>query len=368
MLAALKCDCAYLALDPLLPDLRREALLHIGKPVVLVTPEGIRRLNVAEPPFRSCQSPHDAAYVVFTSGSTGVPKAVCAPHRAISRLVCDVDFVRLGSDTRFLQLAPLSFDASTLEIWGPLLNGGAIVVHSQDVPDFAELGRTIVEHGVTTAWLTASLFNQIVDTAPDILRPLRELVTGGEALSVPHVVRALAALPQTDLVNGYGPTEGTTFTTVFRIPKDFSPSMQRVPIGRPLPDTQVYVLDDQQQLLPVGVPGEIYIGGAGLALGYLGDEALTREKFVLDLISGDANARLYRSGDRGRLLPDGNLDFIERIDDQMKIRGYRIEPSEIEIMLSRLPGVANAAVTVQHNAPTNRRLMAYVVPEAGAAL
>jgi amino acid adenylation domain-containing protein len=363
MLAILKCDCAYLPLDPKLPEARRRLLLGIAGPTLLITTDGIVRLRSEGPRCPDVRLPDGVAFVLFTSGSTGVPKAVCVPHRAVARLVREVDYMRLAPDIRFLQLAPLSFDASTLEIWGPLLNGGTVVIHPEDVPDLAELGRTIDRNGVTTAWLTASLFNQVIDTTAEILRPLQELVTGGEALSVPHVLRALAALPETSLINGYGPTEATTFTTTFRIPRDFGPGTRRVPIGRPLPDTQVYVLDEHQQLVPIGVPGEIYIGGDGLALGYLGDEALTAAKFVSDPISNQPGARLYRSGDLGRMLPDGNLDFIERLDRQVKIRGYRIELGEIESALLRCPGVSRAVVVVDENSPADKRLVAYVVPD-----
>ena len=363
MLAILKCGCGYLPLDPKLPETRKQLLLQIAGASFVVTPERVARPKACGDCSVPDRLPEGAVYVLFTSGSTGVPKAVCVPHRAVARLVCDVDYVRLSADTRFLQLAPLSFDASTLEIWGPLLNGGAVVVHPEDIPDFAELGRTISQYGVTTAWLTASLFNQVVDTAPEILRPLRELLTGGEALSVPHVVHALSALPETTLINGYGPTEATTFSTTFTIPRDFAPDAQRVPIGRPLPDTQVYVLDERQQPLPIGVPGEIYIGGDGLALGYLGEEALTTAKFVPDRLGGGSGARLYRTGDRGRMLPDGNLDFIERLDSQVKIRGYRIEPGEIESTLLRCRGVS-ASVVVPESSQIGKRLLAYVVPDA----
>jgi aspartate racemase len=266
-----------------------------------------------------------------------------------------------------LQLAPLCFDASTLEIWGPLINGGAVIVHPQDLVDVTELGRTIADRGVTTAWLTATLFNQVIDTAPEILRPLRELLTGGEALSVPHVVRALAAFPDTTLSNGYGPTEATTFSTTFAIPRDFAAAARSVPIGRPLPDTQVYVLDERQQPLPIGVPGEIFIGGTGLANGYLGDPALTAAKFVPDTISGQPGARLYCTGDCGRLLADGTLDFIGRWDRQVKIRGFRIEPGEIESMLAQHPSVRNVAVTVWNDDAGNRGLAAHVVAKPGLA-
>jgi aspartate racemase len=358
MLAILKCGCAYLPLAPTLPQARLDGLLRIARPSVLLNAEGITRL--AAPALLDEALPPDAAYVLFTSGSTGAPRAVCVSHRAVTRLVCGVDYVRLDAHTRFLQLAPLSFDASTLEIWGPLLNGG-VVVHAEDLPAFAELGRTIAGQGVTSAWLTASLFNQVITTAPEILRPLRELLTGGEALSVPHVLRALAELPDTTLINGYGPTETTTFATTFTIPRPFDPSARRVPIGRPLPNTQVYVLNELGQPQPIGVAGEIYIGGDGVALGYRGAGSLTAARFVPDPFSGRPGARLYRTGDRGRWLPDGTLDFIERCDRQVKIRGFRIEPGEIESVLVQHPSVREAFVTAPDERAGERRLVAYVV-------
>jgi amino acid adenylation domain-containing protein len=366
MLAILRCDCAFLPLDPKLPELRQQQLLQHAGASLLITTADIIRLPSASATNGHGAAAKRAAYVLFTSGSTGVPKLVCVPHQAVVRLVGDVNYVRLAADTRFLQLAPLSFDACMLEIWGPLLNGAVVVFHPQDVPDCAELGRTIDKHSVTTAWLTASLFNQVIDTAPEILRPLRELLTGGEALSVPHVVRALTALPTTRLTNGYGPTEATTFSTTFEIPWDFDPRTPRVPIGQPLPDTQVYVLDAQRQLVPIGVPGEIYIGGAGLAVGYLGDNAITAERFVPDHISGRPGARLYRTGDCGRMLPDGNLDCIGRFDRQVKIRGYRIELGEIESALLRCPGVSAAVAIVTEKPPSDKRLRAFVVPDETA--
>jgi aspartate racemase len=360
MAAILKSGGAYLPLDPKLPSDRRTLMLQAAGSSLLLTTEGIARVGSGP---QQCPDllPEDAACVLFTSGSTGVPKPVCVPHRAIARLVCNVEYVRLNADTRFLQLAPLAFDASSLEIWGPLLNGGAVIIHPEDVPDFAALGRTIASHGVTTAWLTASLLNQIIDAAPEILRPLRQLLTGGEALSVPHVVRALAALPSTTLINAYGPTEGTTFSTTFTIPRDFDFAVGRVPIGRPIPGTQVYVLDEYQQPLPNGVPGEICIGGTGLAASYLGDAALTAAKFVPDTISGLPDARLYRTGDCGRLLADGTLDCIGRLDRQVKVRGFRIEPGEIEAALLKHPCVAQAVVIAREDTPGDKRLVAYVV-------
>jgi amino acid adenylation domain-containing protein len=358
MLASLKCGCAYLPLDPKLPKARLDVLLGIAKPSVLVDAEGIARLESKATPVDSL--PPEAAYILFTSGSTGEPKAVCVPHRAVIRLVCDADYVRLDRETRVLQLAPLAFDASTFEIWGPLLNGGTVVIHPEDLPTFDELGRTIAAHAVTGAFLTTALFNQIIATAPQILRPLRELLTGGETASVPHVLRALAELPNTALVHVYGPTETTTFTTSFRIPRDFDPAARRVPIGRPLPSTQVYVLNELGQPQPIGVPGELFIGGEGLAFGYRGDDSLTATRFVSDPFSAQPGARLYRTGDRVRWLADGVLDFIERCDRQVKIHGYRIEPGEIEWVLAQHSAVREVFVTVLGETAGERRLVAYV--------
>jgi amino acid adenylation domain-containing protein len=366
MLAILKCRCAYLPLDPKLPAARRNALLGAVSPQALLTQGAVARL--AAPPSRdtsAAPSAGDDAYVMFTSGSTGVPKAVYAPHRAVTRLVCGVEYVRLDAETRVLQLAPLSFDASTLEIWGPLLNGGTVVVHPQDLPALVDLGHTMARHGVTTAWLTASLFNRVIDTAPEILRPLRQVLTGGEALSVPHVVRALAALPETTIVNGYGPTETTTFATTLTIPRTYDPSSVRVPIGTPIPHTQVYVLDAHRDLQPIGVAGEIHIGGDGL--GRLADAELEAAAFVPDPFSVGAAARLYRTGDRGRLLADGTFEFIERLDRQVKIHGHRIEPGEIEAVLGRHPDVREVAVLATTDAAGERRLVAYVVLAAATA-
>jgi amino acid adenylation domain-containing protein len=361
MLAIMRCDCAFLPIDSKLPKVRQDQLLQIAAAELQVTPDGVVRLPSSGSHATDRAVPESGAYVLFTSGTTGVPKAVCVPHKAVVRLVCDVDYVRLDPKTRLLHLAPLSFDACMLEIWGALLNGGTIVVHPDDVPDLVELGVTIAKHGVTTAWLTASLFNHVIDTNPELLRPLRELLIGGEALSVPHVARARTLLPGTTLTNGYGPTEAATFTATFKIPHDFDPKAPRVPIGRPLPDTQVYVLDEYGEPQPTGVAGEIYIGGSGVALCYLGDEVLTSAKFLPDNFGGRSGGRLYRTGDLGRLLADGNLDFLGRLDDQVKIRGFRVEPGEVAAVLGEHPSVQDAAVIAWSEDDGTRRLAAYVV-------
>jgi amino acid adenylation domain-containing protein len=361
MLAIMRCDCAFLPIDSTLPRVRQDQLLRLAAAELMVTADSVVRLPSSGSHATDRVVPESAAYVLFTSGTTGVPKAVCVQHKAVVRLVCDVDYVRLDPKTRFLHLAPLSFDACMLEIWGALLNGGTIVVHPDDVPDLVKLDVTIAKHGVTTAWLTASLFNHVIDNDPELLRPLRELLIGGEALSVQHVARARTLLPDTTLTNGYGPTEAATFTTTFKIPHHFDPKALRVPIGRPLPDTQVYVLDEYGELQPTGVPGEIYIGGSGVALCYLGDEVLTSAKFLPDNFGGRSGGRLYRTGDLGRLLADGNLDFLGRLDDQVKIRGFRVEPGEVAAVLGEHPFVQDAAVIAWSEDDGTHQLAAYVV-------
>jgi amino acid adenylation domain-containing protein len=308
------------------------------------------------------------AYVIYTSGSTGRPKGTEIPHHAVVRLVCDVDYVGLGPEQTLLHAANLAFDASTFEIWGALLNGGRVALYPDSVPNGAGLQRAIAQYGVTTLWLTAALFNAVVDEDPALLRGARQVLTGGEALSVPHVVKALATLPETRLFNGYGPTESTTFATTWPIPPDFDARARAVPIGRPIRATRLYVLDPEFQPVPVGVVGQLYISGAGLARGYLKRPELTAERFLPDPFGDVPGARLYRTGDLVRYLPDGALDFVGRADDQVKVRGFRIELGEVEAALLAHPDVAQAAVIARRDRSGAQALVAYAAPRAGCAL
>ncbi|MGH8027450.1 MAG: beta-ketoacyl synthase N-terminal-like domain-containing protein, partial [Pseudoxanthomonas sp.] len=292
------------------------------------------------------------------SGSTGMPKGVQIEHRSIVRLVGDVDYVRLEADTCFLHAAPLGFDASTLELWGPLLNGGRCAIFDAPVPDARSLAATIGELGVTSAWLTAALFNSIIDEDPQTLRGLRELLTGGEALSPRHVRSALQALPGLRLSNGYGPTECTTFATTYAIPRELPGDAATIPIGRPIADTSLQVLDANGSPVARGESGELYIGGRGVARGYLGRPELDAERFVTDA----GGQRLYRTGDLVRWREDGVLLFLGRADQQVKIRGFRIEPGEIEAVLSSHADVQACAVVAREGAGSDKRLVAYVVP------
>jgi amino acid adenylation domain-containing protein len=353
ILASLKAGAAYVPVDPALPAARRDFILRdcaariaIADPDAALPDEVTRLATEAPPPagaLPAAAGAEDVAYVMYTSGSTGTPKGVLVPNRAVVRLVRGTDYARFDASRVFLQLAPTGFDASTFEIWGALLNGGTLVIAAPALAtDPAGLRRTIAAHGVTTLWLTAGLFNTLVDHDPGVLAGVEEILTGGEALSVPHVHRAQAALPETTFINGYGPTENTTFSCTHRIPRDLPEDLRSIPIGRPIANTRAYVVDRGLAPVPYGIAGELVVAGDGLALGYLGRPDLTEAAFVPAPALGEA--RVYRTGDYVRRLPDGTLDYLGRRDGQVKIRGFRIEPGEIEAALAAVPGVEQAAV------------------------
>ncbi len=300
------------------------------------------------------------AYVIYTSGSTGRPKGVEVTHRGVLRLVRGASYVPFDSRAVFLLLAPVSFDASTFEVWGALLNGARCVVFPDMLPTTEALGRVLADEGVTVLWLTASLFNAIVDDDPRVLAPVEQLLIGGEALSPSHVRRAYDALPRVRIVNGYGPTESTTFTCCHGIPRELPDELTSIPIGAPIANTRVHVVDSRFELQAPGVPGELCVGGDGLARGYLHRPDLTAERFVPDPFGGNGG-RLYRTGDLVRWLGDGTIEFLGRLDEQVKIRGFRIEPGEIEAVLRQHPAVSEAVVLVRESVATGKRLVAWVV-------
>jgi amino acid adenylation domain-containing protein len=313
------------------------------------------------PPPRPALAADDTAYVMFTSGSTGQPKGVQVPHRGIVRLVRGQDYVNMGPNQAWLQLSPTSFDASTLELWAPLLNGGRCIVVEESVPTPAVLSAVIKREGATSAWLTSSLFNMLVEEEPECLAGLAQILIGGEALSPAHLRRAIDRLPEVRMVNGYGPTENSTFTCCHQITRaDVEPG-RSVPIGRPIGNTTVMVLDRDGHPTPIGVAGELVTGGAGVALGYLGLPDQTTQRFLPDPASAEPGALCYRTGDRVRWRSDGLLEFLGRFDDQVKINGHRIEPGEIAAVLAEHPAVRQAAVVPQRGATGDMQLIAYVV-------
>ena len=380
LLGILKAGGAYLPLDPSYPSERLAFMLDDVRAPVLLTQSALLprigqhthtgttvRLDadwpiIAQNPTTAPSTglhPANTAYVIYTSGSTGTPKGVVVNHRNIVRLVREANYVDLTSDDVFLHLAPLSFDASTFEIWGALLNGAKLVVYPDGTIDLSRLKQTIAQSGISVMWLTAALFHQVVDEDVLALAGLKKLLAGGDVLSVPHVRQVNASLPGCALINGYGPTEGTTFSVCHTLTQagDVDAS---VPIGRPISNARIYVLDGGLQPVPAGVAGELYIAGAGLARGYLGRRGLTAERFLADP-SDPPGSRMYRTGDLARWRPDGVLDFIGRADQQIKMRGFRIEPGEIEAAFVRHPSVAQAAVIARSDGPGGKRLVAYVV-------
>ncbi|MCB1032516.1 MAG: amino acid adenylation domain-containing protein, partial [Acidobacteria bacterium] len=384
LLAILKAGGAYVPIDPDYPAERCAFLVEDVGADTLVTDSELQAVVpgfpgrtilldrdaddiAAEPdtPLEPSTGPRDLAYVLFTSGSTGRPKGVAVEHRSVVRLVRESRFARLGPEEVLLLLAPVSFDASTLELWGSLLNGGSLVVFPAGKPSLEELGETLRRHGVSTLWLTAGLFHLMVDQRLEDLASLRQLLAGGDVLSPGHLRRLLAAHPHCLAINGYGPTENTTFTTTHAMgrPEEVADS---VSIGRPIASTRVYVLDPGLRPVPIGVAGQLWAAGEGLARGYFRRPALTAAAFVPDPFAAEPGARLYRTGDRVRLLADGRLEFLGRIDGQVKIRGFRVEPGEIETVLATHPAVREVVVVPKEDPSGGRRLVAYWVAEAEA--
>jgi len=380
LIAILKAGGAYVPLDMDYPRERVAQMAADAKPKVVLAQkkflEKLREAGVAAPivcfedewstsggerPTSDAKitNAESLAYVLYTSGSTGEPKGVAVPHRAVVRLVKNNNFASITEKEVFLAFAPISFDASTLEIWGPLLNGGKLVIFPPQAASLEELGKAIKQSGVTTLWLTSGLFHQMVEHQIESLKGVRQLLAGGDVLSVSHVLTALKQLPETKLINGYGPTENTTFTACHLIPQDWDGS-RPVPIGKPISNTTVYVLDRQMQPVPQGAVGELYTGGDGLARGYLNAPEMTATKFVTNPFGV---GRLYRTGDLVRFLHDGTLEFVGRADHQVKIRGFRIELGEIEARLAQHPRISATIVIARSDMPGGKALVAYYVSE-----
>ncbi|WP_435865720.1 amino acid adenylation domain-containing protein, partial [Streptomyces xanthochromogenes] len=304
--------------------------------------------------------PDQWLYVMFTSGSTGVPKGVAVTHRNVAELALDHRW-RRAAHQRVLFHSPHTFDASTFELWAPWLTGGTVAVAPAGVLDTAALAAVLAEESITGLWLTAGLFRLVAEEDPAAFTGLGEVWTGGDVVPPEAVRRVMDACPDLQVVNGYGPTETTTFASAHpvRRPFDYAGAL---PIGRPLDNTRLYVLDDHLGLVAPGVPGELYIAGAGLARGYLRRPAQTAERFVADP-HGPAGTRMYRTGDLVRWSRDGEIEYLGRADQQVKLRGFRIEPGEIESALVAHPSVAQAAVVVREDRPGDKRLVAYVVGE-----
>jgi amino acid adenylation domain-containing protein/non-ribosomal peptide synthase protein (TIGR01720 family) len=390
LLGILKAGAAYLPLDPTYPKERISFMLADSQAQVLLTQqkfvEGFAESGVKtvcldqdwelidhqnqENPTSNVTA-ENLAYVIYTSGSTGTPKGVPVPHRAVNRLVCNTNYVQFTTTDRTAQASNTSFDAATFEIWGSLLHGATLVGVPQNVLlsplDFASY---ISEQKINILFLTTALFNQLANIVPQAFKDLRYLLFGGEAVD-PKTVKAVLTngAPQ-NLLHVYGPTESTTYSCFYPV-EDVPEGAITLPIGRPISNTQIYILNEQLQPVSVGTPGEIYIGGDGLARGYLNRPELTAERFISHPFhnpkSQIQNPKLYKTGDLARYLPDGNIEFVGRVDNQVKIRGFRIELGEVEAALSQHPDIQQAVVIVREDVPGDKRLVAYFVADSASA-
>ncbi|HEX5752319.1 MAG TPA: amino acid adenylation domain-containing protein, partial [Archangium sp.] len=386
LLGILKAGAAYVPLDPSYPQQRLAFMLEDTQARVVVAqrhlaqslPLGDRALVCLDEdqqligqqptaPLSLSVDSMQAAYVIYTSGSTGKPKGVCVPHQAVVRLVRNTNFIQLVETDRVGQASNASFDAATFELWGALLNGARVVGVPKEIAlDARALGEHLERTRINVLFVTTALFNQVARERPQSFSVLRQLHFGGEASDPKWVREVLNKGAPGKLLHVYGPTESTTFATWYHV-EQVAQNVTTVPIGGGLSNTTLYVLDRNGQPVPVGVPGELYIGGEGLAWGYLHRPELTAEKFVPHPFATQPGERLYRTGDVVRWLPGGNIEFVGRVDSQVKVRGFRIELGEVESALVGYPGVGEAVVMVREDSPGDRRLVGYVVAREGQA-
>lgn len=379
MIAVARLGAAYVPVRPSDPEERRKLVLSDSEALVLLDdaaaePLGdVLQLPLAVydaalpdsgPAWQETDAASTPAYIMYTSGSTGRPKGVAVSVENVLRLAHQPDFVELGPGDVVLQTGSLTFDASTLEVWGSLLNGAALhLVDEHVLLDITALREAIDASGATVMWMSAPLFSQIVDSDPGVFGTLRQLLVGGDVLPPRQIRAVVEACPGIRIINGYGPTENTTFSTTYRIPDDV-PADRAIPIGRPIGHSSAYVLSGTGRLQPIGVPGELHVGGRGVALGYVNRDDLTAAAFLDDPFA--EGGRMYRTGDLVRLNDELDIEFIGRVDHQVKVRGYRVELSEIELAVRSLEYVRDVVIEARTPEGGTLRLVAFYAADGDA--
>ncbi|NOG44269.1 MAG: amino acid adenylation domain-containing protein [Calditrichaeota bacterium] len=380
-IAILKAGGVYVPLDTSYPKERLTFMLEDSNAVILLSQEQladklpetdiqilnvdfseekINKINKTTNPDINISS-GEKAYIIYTSGSTGKPKGVVVPHKAITRLVLNTNYVDFSKSIVMAQVSNASFDAATFEIWGALLNGGKLVgIKKEIMLSTKNFVAELRKHKINTSFVTVAFFNQIISEVPDAFKTFDTLMFGGEAATPSSVYKAFKSGPPKRLLNGYGPTENTTFSCWYEV-KNIEENATNVPIGKPIANSTCYVLDKNLKIVPVGVPGELFVGGDGLALGYHDREDLTNERFIADPFSKKPGARMYKTGDLVAYLEDGNIEFISRIDQQVKLRGFRIELGEIESILKNHPEIDESIVLARKNKNDETQLVAYII-------
>ena len=372
ILGILKAGGCYVPIDPEYPERRINYILKDSECRILLSQdkfmmlpfEGVKILNMNSPDsYAHNKSNPDnfndsssLAYIMYTSGTTGNPKGSMILHKGVTRLVKNTNYITLSAADRILLTGALVFDASTFEIWGALLNGGTLyMVDKQTILDPKALGEALKKDEITVLWLTSALFTHIAELRTDIFKYLKYLLVGGDILSAAHINKVRNDNPSLKVINGYGPTENTTFSTTFLIDRDYD---NNIPIGKPISNSSAYIFDRNMNYQPVGVTGELYVGGDGLSKGYINRDDLNQKSFIAH--PNKSGETIYRTGDYARWLPDGNIEFHGRADNQLKINGFRVEIGEIEAVISEIEGVIETVVKPIKIEEGDKRLVAFL--------